>query len=58
MLLMMFDGSNNANYNGFLASLTKQSENVKHLDSFVFNIVEAPGRTIWISAPGSTSAVR
>ncbi|HET6180426.1 MAG TPA: carboxypeptidase regulatory-like domain-containing protein [Candidatus Sulfotelmatobacter sp.] len=34
--LTTFDGLNNANYNGFLASVTKQSGNVAHLGSMFF----------------------
>ena len=36
--LTFFDGLNNANYNGFLASLTKQSGNVAHLGSVFFTL--------------------
>jgi hypothetical protein len=36
--LTTFDGLNNANYNGFLASLTKQSGNVAHLGSTFFTL--------------------
>jgi len=36
--LTTFDGLNNANYNGFLASLTKQSGNVKRLGSSFFTL--------------------
>jgi len=36
--LTTFDGLNNANYNGFLASLTKQSGHVAHLGSAFFTL--------------------
>jgi outer membrane receptor protein involved in Fe transport len=36
--LTTFDGLNNANYNGFLASLTKQSGQVKHVGSAFFTL--------------------
>jgi hypothetical protein len=36
--LTTFDGLNNANYNGFLASLTKQTGNVAHLGSVFFTL--------------------
>src|SRR5579872_1984607 len=36
--LTFFDGLNNANYNGFLASLTKQAGNVPHFGSSFFTL--------------------
>jgi Carboxypeptidase regulatory-like domain/TonB-dependent Receptor Plug Domain len=36
--LVTFDGLNNANYNGFLASLTKQSGEVAHLGSMFYTL--------------------